>query len=167
MSEQTKAPDEGIQYPASSAFATRCRPRSSPPRNSMKSVANKTCVNSVAAFAGMTPGFVTPAEGGGPEKPPRRSRVAERAWLKHRQRAGTGSEREGGVDPGEFGFAQSEISGSLSSACLAFAALGMAKSDGRRTRKASAAWRGVAPCASAISCSTRPPAVSGPGNPPS
>src|SRR5208282_3752016 len=33
--------------PPRPAFATRCRPTSSPPRNSMKSVANRTCLNSV------------------------------------------------------------------------------------------------------------------------
>src|SRR5208282_6319381 len=35
--------------PPRPAFATRCRPTSSPPRNSMKRVANETCVNSVAS----------------------------------------------------------------------------------------------------------------------
>src|SRR5208282_5832365 len=38
-------------------FATRCRPTSSPPRNSMKSVANKTCVNSVASIRRSLPGL--------------------------------------------------------------------------------------------------------------
>src|SRR5271157_5326497 len=38
--------------PPRPAFARRCRPTSSPPRNSMKRVANKTCVNSVGHSQG-------------------------------------------------------------------------------------------------------------------
>ncbi len=38
--------------PPRPAFATRCRPTCSSPRNSMKSVANKTCLNSVGAPLG-------------------------------------------------------------------------------------------------------------------
>ena len=38
-----------------------------------------------------------------------KSEAAGEAWLEHRKRARTGSEREGRVDPGEFGFAQTEI----------------------------------------------------------
>ena len=38
--------------PPRPAFATRCRPTSSPPRNSMKRVANKTCVFGSAATGG-------------------------------------------------------------------------------------------------------------------
>ena len=54
----------------------------------------------------------------------------------------------------------------FSAACSGLEALGIAKSEGRRTRNRSATWRGVAPCAAAISCSTRPPSVSGPGKSP-
>src|SRR5271166_802294 len=45
--DESAGPGHSISRP--SAFATRRRLRSSPPRNSMKSVANKTCVNSVGA----------------------------------------------------------------------------------------------------------------------
>src|SRR3954447_17374585 len=51
----------------------------------------------------------------------------------------------------------------FSSECSGRDALGTVKSAGHRSRNRSAIWRGVAACLSAISCSTRPPGVRGPG----
>jgi hypothetical protein len=47
----------------------------------------------------------------------------------------------------------------FSSTCSTLDALGIAKTEGRRVRNASAIWRGVASCACAISASRRLPGV--------
>jgi hypothetical protein len=51
----------------------------------------------------------------------------------------------------------------FSTAWVALEALGMAKSEGWRVRKANATWRGVAPCAAATFARTLPPALRRPG----
>ena len=45
----------------------------------------------------------------------------------------------------------------FSAACSALEAFGIASTEAARVRNASATWRGVALCASAIACSTSPP----------
>ena len=54
----------------------------------------------------------------------------------------------------------------FSAMCSRLEALGIAKSEGCRTRNRSATWRMVALCAAAIRFSTRPPVVRGPGKSP-
>src|SRR5207244_6984321 len=52
----------------------------------------------------------------------------------------------------------------LSAACSALDAFGIASTDGARVRNASATWRAVALCASAMACSTSPPLLRADGN---
>src|SRR5262249_22366193 len=54
----------------------------------------------------------------------------------------------------------------FSAACAGLEALGMTKTEGRRTTNRSATWRAVAWCSAAISASSRPPGGSGPGDVP-